>query len=135
VLSPGRGQRVLELIITFGAAVAVIWGFLKWVWPRLKVAAQTVVAFKNAVLGTEEVLHPDTGKTLVPAQPGLGARVASIEVTLTELVRTNRRLDDHERRLGSLEEASAERAAARTETVELLRVVDTALKTQPPEEQ
>ncbi len=134
MLSPLEGARVLELIITFGAAVAVVWSFLKWVWPLIRTGATTLVAFKNAVLGTDEVIHPDTGKTLVPAQPGLGSRVASIEVTLSELVRTNHRLDGLEGRVDSLERASAERTAARTETVELLRVVDTALKTQPPEE-
>lgn len=124
-------MSILTLVIAFGGALAVVVGFLRWVWPRATVAADVVVAFKNAVLGTDEVTHPDTGMVLVPAQPGLNARVASIEVAVHELVQTNRRLDDHEGRIGRLEEGAAERSAARTETVELLRVVDTALKSDP----
>lgn len=125
---------MLELIIAIGAAAAVVLGFLRWVWPQVKTGAHVFVAFKNAVLGTEEVKHPDTGKVLVHAQPGLNVRVASMEVALSELVRTNHRLDDHEGRLRRLELGVGERTAARTETVELLRVVDTALRTNPPEE-
>lgn len=126
-------MSVLSLIVTFGAAAAVIAAFLRWVWPQVKTGVHVLVAFKNAVLGTEEVRHPDTGAVVVPAQPGLNARVASIEVTLTELARTHRRLDDHETRLARLEKGTEERTAARTETVELLRVVDTALRSDPPE--
>lgn len=125
---------MLELIIAFGAAAAVILGFLRWVWPQVKTGTHVMVAFKNAVLGTEEVRHPDTGRVLVEAQPGLNARVASIEVAVHEIAKTHRRLDDHEGRIGRLEQGAAERTAARTETVELLRVVDTALKTTPPED-
>lgn len=126
-------MSVLTLIVTFGAAAAVIAAFLRWVWPQAKTGARVLVAFKNAVLGTEEVKHPDTGAVVVPAQPGMGPRMATLEVAVTELVRNNRRLDNHEVRLDRLEKASEERTAARTETVELLRVVDTALRSDPPE--
>lgn len=125
---------MLELIITVGAAAAVVLAFWRWAWPRIKGVARDLSAFKAAVLGRDEVTHPDTGQTLVPAQPGLGGRMATIEVAVTELLRNNRRLDDHEIRIGRLEQGVEERTAARTETVELLRVVDTALKTPPPED-
>lgn len=124
----------MEIIITAAALLTALTVIYKWVWPWVRTGTRVLVAFKNAVLGTEEVKHPDTGAVLVPEQPGLGSRMATIEVAVVELLRNNRRLDDHEVRLGRLEEASAERTAARTETVELLRVVDTALKTQPPED-
>lgn len=132
---------MLELIIAFGGAAAVVIAFLRWVWPLIKTGAHVLVSFKNAVLGTEEVRHPDTGAVLVPEQPGIGSRMATLEVAVTELVRNNRRLDEHavvlgshDARLDRLEKASDERTAARTETVELLRVVDTALRTQPVED-
>lgn len=96
---------MLELIIAFGAAAAVVWSFLKWVWPLGKTGAHVLIAFRNAVLGTEEVRHPDTGRVVVPAQPGIGSRMATLEVAVTELVRNNRRLDDHERRIARLEES------------------------------
>lgn len=123
----------MEIIITAAALLTALTVIYKWFWPWVKTGAHVLTAFKNAVLGTEEVKHPDTGAVLVPEQPGLGSRMATIEGAVVELLRNNRRLDDHELRLGRLEEASAERTAARTETVELLRVVDTALKTTPPE--
>jgi hypothetical protein len=124
----------LELIISLGAACAVIAGLVRWLGPRFKSGIKTFGDFKAAVLGREAVVHPETGKELAPAQPGLGTRVASIEVAVTELVRVHGRLNDHESRIGRLELAEQERALARTETVELLRVVDTALRTNPPEE-
>lgn len=135
-------MSLLTLIITFGAAVAVVTGFVRWVWPLILTGVRVLVSFKNAVLGTEEVRHPDTGAVLVPEQPGIGSRMATLEVAVTELVRNNRRLDEHavvlgnhDGRLERLEKASEERTAARTETVELLRVVDTALRSDPPEGQ
>lgn len=96
---------MLAFIITLGAAVGVVWAFLKWVWPFVKTGVGVLVAFRNAVLGTEEVRHPDTGVVLVPEQPGIGSRMATLEVAVTELVRNNRRLDDHERRIARLEES------------------------------
>lgn len=96
---------MLELIVTLGAAVAVVWGFLKWVRPIVKTGIHILVAFHNTVIGTDEVTHPDTGQVIVPAQPGIGSRMATLEVAVTELVTNNRRLDDHERRIARLEEA------------------------------
>lgn len=127
-------MTTLGFIITLGAAGAVLLGVARWLWPRIKEAFRVFEAFKDAVLGREATLHPDTGVELVPAQPGLGARVASIEVAVMEIARTHARLDNHENRLSRLESAENERAMARTETIELLRVVDTALRTDPPEE-
>lgn len=125
---------MLELIITIGAACAVLAGFWRWALPRLRGITHDLIAFKAAILGRDAVKHPETGVTLVPAQPGLGTRVASIELAVIQIARTHQRLDDHEQRLARLERGVEERTAARTETVELLRVVDTALKTPPPED-
>jgi hypothetical protein len=126
---------LLTLIITFGAAVAVVTAFIRWVWPQITTGARVLIAFKNAVLGTDEVTHPDTGAVVVPAQPGMGNRMATLEVAVTELVRNNRRLDNHEARLDRLEKGVEERTVNRTESVEMLRVIDTALRTPPREDQ
>lgn len=131
----GEGSVVAELIITLGAVGAVILAVLRWAWPKVKTFSRAVGEFKDAVLGREATVHPDTGAELVPAQPGLGARMASIEIAVGELARTHRRLDSHEARIAALEQAATERAMARTETIEMLRVVDTALRTDPPEDQ
>lgn len=133
-------------IIALGAVTAVFGGWWRWGWPRYVAIRITLKEFRDSVLGRPPVLHPDTGEQLLPAVPGIGARQANIEgqlevlnsavISLTQttaaLANQAQRLDDHERRLGILEEARDERTLARTETVELLRVMDTAMKTPPP---
>lgn len=126
-------------VILAGGVTGVLAGWWRWghpLWVAIRVTARE---FRDAVLGRPPVLHPDTGAQLAPAVPGIGARQAHMEdqlVVLTgavaALAHQGQRLDDHDRRIGALEEAAAERTLARTETVELLRTMDTAMKSKPP---
>jgi hypothetical protein len=131
-------SNVSGWIITAGASTAVLAAWWRWLRPRWVSFKYTAKEFRDAILGRPPVLHPDTGKQLAPAVPGIGARQANMEgqlVVLTQAVASlanqGQRLDDHERRLGVLEEAAHERTIARTETVELLRTIETAMKTPP----
>ena len=75
-----------------------------------------------------------TGKEISPALPGIGQRMATIETALGQLVNLHRRLDLHEERLHLLESKDHERALARTESIEMLRAMDTAMRSHTPDE-
>lgn len=92
-------------------------------------------AFKDAILGREEILHPDTGAVLAPAVPGIGSRMATIEAAVVEMANTHARVDRLEVRVTALEAKDVERALARTESIELMRTIDAAIKSTPQENQ
>ena len=48
-------MSILSLIVTFGAAAAVIAAFLRWVWPQVKTGAHVLVAFKEVEDGLSSV--------------------------------------------------------------------------------
>ena len=119
---------MLELIIALGAAGAVIVGVWRWALPRIRSGARTYGAFKDAVLGREAVTHPDTGAEIIPASPGLGHRMSTVETAVVRLAESQARWDDHENRIARLEKAESERIVSRAESIELLRTIETALR-------
>lgn len=125
---------MLELIIALGAAGAVLIGVWRWASRRVRSGVHTYGAFKDAVLGREAVLHPDTGAEIVPASPGLGHRMSTVETAVVRLAESQARWDDHESRIARLEKAEGERLVSRTESIELLRTIETALRSNPHQE-
>ena len=121
------------------AAVGTALGFLAVGWRRgrrvFREGRKDARAFKDAILGREEILHPDTGAVLAPAVPGIGARMATIETAVVEMANTHLRVDRLEERVAHLEAKDIERALARTESIELMRTIDSALKSTPEENQ
>lgn len=122
-----------------GASLVVILGFVaawfRWARPKWRGVKSDVVAGRDALLGREAVHDSITGKQIAPALPGIGQRVASLEEStsfigsaLSKLADTHARLDDHAVRIKRLEAATDERTLARTESIELLRTIDTAFK-------
>jgi hypothetical protein len=80
------------LIVSVAAAIGVLAAGVRWTEKRLSRFSERWEASTDALLGREEIRHPDTGTVLVPATPGLGKRLADIEQTLTQLATTDDRI-------------------------------------------
>lgn len=133
-------------LVVVGGAVAVLFGFFRWVWPRWRAFWNKVGGVSDAILGREAIVDRITGKELVPAQPGLGVRQAKQEqqmelltVTVTKLVdqqdylqALSRVVDGHHDRLTALEEAAVERVVSKVESAHMFQAMDTAMKSTPP---
>lgn len=69
--------------IATGLTTLVVFG--RWVRKRARQFSQKWDNAREALVGREEIRHPDTGIVLVKATPGLGQRLAHIEENLTVL--------------------------------------------------
>lgn len=122
---------IVGVLAILGALVA----FVRWVRPKWREMKHDARAGRDALLGREAVYDSITGKEITPALPGIGQRVASLEetsaataVALTRLADTHTRIDGLEHRVSRLERGDAERTLARTESIELLRTIDTVAR-------
>lgn len=120
-------------ISALAAAVAVV--YTAWRKARMgwQAGKQDMNAFKDAILGREEILHPETGVVLAPAVPGVGARMATIEDAVVKMADTHLQVEDLRDRVSVLEKKDLERAMARTESIELMRTIDAAIRSTPEE--
>ena len=119
-------------------------GYWRWVRPRIKRAQQTATAIVETLVGREPIVDAATGKELVPAQPGMGVRLASVEdgqrtqaETIAKLTETVLKLDDAHHRLDTVETdmatiksdvsalkaAAWERIATKAESAQMWRAV------------
>lgn len=69
--------------VSAGATTLVV--FWRWARKRLQRFSHKWDSAREALVGREEIRHPDTGAVLVKATPGLGQRLAHIEENLTVL--------------------------------------------------
>jgi hypothetical protein len=123
----------LELILLLGGVLGLVGTWLKWVRPKLRTLRRETRAARDSLLGREAQHDSITGKEISPALPGMGQRMATIETALGQLVNLHERLDSHEKRLSDLEHMDYQRALARTESIEMLRTIDTAIRSSPKE--
>lgn len=130
----------VPLAVGLVALLGALLGFLKWVRPKFRAAKKDVRAGRDALLGRDAVYDSITGKEISPALPGIGQRMASTEQNVSILtVAVGRLADMHDRvngieaRVQRLEHGDAERQLARTESIELLRTIDNAIKSDPKE--
>lgn len=131
-------QDYLTLILAFGALCSGVAGWLKWVRPRYRRGKSEVTAIRDSILGRDAVRDTITGRELSPALPGVGVRLAATEQhlgTLAQAVATiaesHLRLEDHEKRLVTLEEASVERIVSRAESAAGWRAMEAAALSTP----
>lgn len=101
-------------------AVAVI-GALGAAWlrfgrPRWRTFFDKLDQGLTSVAGRPEIRDPATGRVLAPAVPGIGVRMANVEDAVTLLVANQKRLDDHDARIGKLEQAAIERIVNRADS-------------------
>lgn len=142
-LSPGDypGSRWVNAIIGLAAVVGVIFGFFKWVRPAFRKFVRDFVAARDSLIGRDEIRDSITDEVKVPALPGIGKRVATIELAVATLVQQQAEIaqlksssDDHRQRIEKLEAAALERAMSHAESAQAFKTIETAIKTTPPPE-
>lgn len=81
----------------------------RWMVRRVRRFAAKLESAREALVGREEIRHPDTGAVLVPATPSLGQRLVGIETgqrlieeNLTSLSNTRTEMGDLTRKVGEL---------------------------------
>lgn len=132
-------------IITIGAVLAVVGGWLKVIRPRWKKFSKKAVAALDSIVGRDEVRDSITDELKIPALPGIGVRMAAVEhsneitaIAIQKLVdqqehliKMGKRVDEHEDRITKLETNQVERVVARAETTAAYRAIETAIKATP----
>lgn len=115
--------------------------WFRWVRPKWRGFKKDATAARDSILGREAQHDSITGKEILPALPGIGQRVASLEentavmaAAVRSLADTHKRLDTHDERISRLERGASERELARTESIELLRTIDNAIRSDPKKE-
>lgn len=118
-----------DAVIASAAMVGAIGALCGYYWkvkPRAVRAIRKVTVVVDTLVGSDPIVDPVTLQVLKQSTPGIGMRMHSMEVTLAEMVLTNRRVDaveakqaeaervdlDHQRRITNLEHARSERIAA-----------------------
>jgi hypothetical protein len=127
-------NSLTEIAVGTSAILAAITAiFMAWRRARIAVKAgkQDARAFKDAILGRDEIVHPETGVVLAPAVPGIGARMATIETAVVQMADTHLQVEDLRARVSVLEQKDLERAMARTESIEMLRTIESAIRSTP----
>lgn len=119
---------VVKAFLSFVAVATVVVGWFKWLRPRVKRAQQESVAIRDAILGRDAILDSITGEERVPALPGIGMRMATVEEALVALADVHVKMLDHEERIRSLETGSLERIAARADSVAAFKAIEAIAK-------
>lgn len=118
-------------LIAVGGGLGVLVGWVKVIRPWLRTLGREYRAGRDSLLGREAITDTITGREIAPALPGIGQRMDTIETALAQLVDVHVRLNSHDKRLTDLEAKDLERAMARTESIEMLRTIDTAIRSTP----
>lgn len=124
--------------VGIAALATALTGWLKWVRPKWHRAKHDVTASRDSILGRAAVVDSITGAELSPALQGIGQRVATLEESqaaigdaLGQLANSSARLDSHDARIDRLEKSEQDRSLARTESIELLRTIESAIHSSP----
>lgn len=97
----------LGWIVAIAGAVCTLAVVVKRGGRKVRSGVAKVNQVTDVLLGREAIVHPETGEELVPATPGIGTRMASMEQwqndaggilreladTQAKLVHTNQRVD------------------------------------------
>lgn len=108
---------------TVAGIIVITIGWWKGVRPWLRRIRATGTAIVETLVGRDPIIDHATGKELVPAQPGLGVRMATMESAIALLADANATLANHERRIGALEQNQIERIVTRAESANMWRAV------------
>ena len=131
-MSAAEIEAAAKMFLTFVAVVVVIIGWFKWLRPRLKKVNAESVAIRDAILGRDAILDSITGEERVPALPGIGMRMATVEEALVALADVHVKMLDHEERIRSLETGTLERIAARADSVAAFKAIEAIAKEEDP---
>lgn len=135
-------------VITVGAVVGVLAAGRRWARPKLKAFVADVRKIRDSILGREPQYDSITGEERVPELPGIGVRMAHIEVRAdTQDVRLDKittalekvadqtvAISDLQDRVTKLELAAVERVVGKAESIAAYRAIEAAHESHPPAE-
>lgn len=122
-----KAQLMVAVVILLGA----LGGYVKWLRPKALQVSRDVRASRDALLGREAIYDSITGEPISPALPGIGHRVATLELAVVQLADMKAEHRSLDQRVSRLEKAEGDRAHARTESIELLRTIEAAIQADP----
>lgn len=95
----------------------------------------------DTLVGRDAIYHPESGKELEPAAPGIGARMVRLEDAFLTLVNQGDRISalehnqlKHEEAITELKAAQVERVIARAESAQAWSAIEAAVKATPQDE-
>lgn len=110
-------NAAVTLILGVIALVTAFASWVKWARPRLQERERDRIAQRDALIGRPPVFDSITRKEISPALPGIGQRMASVEVAIAQLAESNLRHHAHEQHLAKHDEQIAELQQARIERI------------------
>lgn len=126
----GHATQVIDAAVGLATLLVIVFGWVRFVRPRLAKATAEVTAVRDSILGRDEIRDSITGRVLAPSLDGMGVRqertedqVATLVLSQRQLTETvnrlaeqQQRLDNHEARITKLEEAAIERIVTRADS-------------------
>lgn len=136
-----------------GWIVAIVLGLLTLAaltrkgWRKIRRAIKKGNDVVDTLVGRDAIYHPESGKELEPASPGIGARMVRLEDAFLTLVSQEdristvehnqlaqgRRIDTHDDEIAELKAQSVERVVTRAESAAAWRAVEAIASTAPDE--
>lgn len=81
-----------DWLVASSAILGALWLLMRKAKAKTAAFVHKANAITETMLGREEIRHPDTGKVLVEATPGLGFRLAHMEEAIVGLSNTQNAL-------------------------------------------
>lgn len=130
-----------------GWVVAIVGGLVtlavlaRKAWKRILRAVKKGNDVIDTLVGRDAIYHPESGKELEPASPGIGARMVRLEDAFLTLVNQGDRISalehnqiKHDEAIEELKAAQMERVIARAESAQAWSAIEAAVKATPPDE-
>lgn len=130
----------LQTFILLATALGFVVAFLRWIKPRISAFFGDLRAIRDTLVGRPAMRDSITQRPIPgTAQPSIGDRMASQEVSMAKvaeavdkLADASARLEDHEKRLSRVEDAlHLDRRLEKIEAVQLLRTIETVAQAEP----
>ena len=132
---------VTAVTVILGALVVVI-RRIRPVWKSLR---RDFIAGRDALVGREEIVHPETGRVVVPAVPGIGTRMANVEEAIVAIARHQADIADlkvndarhdatlakHAEDIAALKLAQVERIVSKAESTAAFQAMEAVARAQP----
>lgn len=113
-------------IVGSAGGLVLVWAFARKAGASIKIGLGKFKRLIEALIGRDEIRHPDTGALLVAAQPDLNSRLGNVENAVvrmadatTELARLSHRVDGIAVTLDNHVKESVQERAALWKAVEL----------------
>lgn len=123
-------STLVTIASCLAAVLGAVFSWLRWIRPPVRRWIHRTGAALDTLAGREAIVDNITGKVYSEALPSIGVRMASVEGSVARLVEViesqhqqDKRLDDHDHRIGQLENGAIERIATKAESAQAWRAM------------